>query len=113
MAKFNHNAGVMARYVCKHCCSESSEQSQCPIIKSVWQDRGLCLRALGLLPLGHVLSRKDVKIELPHDLDHVGKMFLLMIHKILLPRREHRSISCFTDEKMELQLLSDQITPPL
>lgn len=62
----------------------------------------MCLRMLGLLPLRYGLLRRSVKIELPHDLDRLGKKLLLMIYKILLLRKEHRSIYCFTDEKMEL-----------
>lgn len=76
----------------------------------MWQDSGVCLMVLGLLPIGYEHLRRNVKTELPHDLDHLGKIFLLMIYKILFPRKEHRSISCFTDEKM---LLSDQIVLPL
>lgn len=80
----------------------AQKQSQYPIIQPMWQDSGMCLRVLGLLPLGYGLLRRSVKIELPHDLDHLGKNLLLMIYKILLLRKEHRSVSCFTDEKMEL-----------
>lgn len=53
----------------------TQKQSQYPIIKSVWQDSGVCLRVFGFLPVGYGLLRRYVKIELPHDLDHLGFFF--------------------------------------